>query len=109
MIEPSMPLRRQSGSPDSRCQSWSMEGVIMAGHTRYEVAKKLGMAEVPAIVATDLMPNRSLRTASPTTRLRNWPSTNPSRLISFFDKLLSATDVYHDAQPTRAGHSGSTA
>lgn len=30
------------------------ENVIVAGHTRYEAAKKLGMTEVPVIYADDL-------------------------------------------------------
>jgi ParB/RepB/Spo0J family partition protein len=30
------------------------DGVIVAGHTRYKAAKKLGMEKVPCIVADDL-------------------------------------------------------
>ncbi len=30
------------------------EGVIVAGHTRYKAAKKLGLAKVPCIIADDL-------------------------------------------------------
>ena len=30
------------------------DGVIVAGHTRYKAAKKLGLAKVPCIVASDL-------------------------------------------------------
>lgn len=32
------------------------EGVIIAGHTRYKAAQKLGLAQVPVHVATDLSP-----------------------------------------------------
>lgn len=32
------------------------EGVIVAGHTRYKAAKKLGIDEVPCIIADDLTP-----------------------------------------------------
>ena len=31
-----------------------VDNVIVAGHTRYKAAKKLGLKEVPAIVASDL-------------------------------------------------------
>jgi len=34
------------------------EFVIVAGHTRYEAAKKLGMTDVPVWVATDLTPQQ---------------------------------------------------
>jgi len=34
------------------------EGVIIAGHTRYKVALKLGLAKVPVHVATDLSPEQ---------------------------------------------------
>lgn len=33
-------------------------GVIVAGHTRYKAAKRLGLAEVPCIVADDLTPEQ---------------------------------------------------
>jgi len=51
------------------------EGVIVAGHTRYKAAKKLGMAEVPVIVATDLSPDqiRAFRIAdNQTASLADW-------------------------------------
>lgn len=34
------------------------DGVIVAGHTRYKAAQKLGLTEVPVIVATDLTPEQ---------------------------------------------------
>ena len=34
------------------------EGVIIAGHTRYRAAKKLGLDEVPVLVADDLSPEQ---------------------------------------------------
>lgn len=34
------------------------DGVIVAGHTRYEAAKELGMDSVPCIVADDLTPKQ---------------------------------------------------
>lgn len=34
------------------------DGVIVAGHTRLKAAKKLGMAEVPCIIADDLTPEQ---------------------------------------------------
>ncbi len=34
------------------------EGVIVAGHTRYEAAKRIGMETVPCIVADDLTPEQ---------------------------------------------------
>lgn len=34
------------------------DGVIIAGHTRLEAAKKLGLTEAPVIVATDLTPEK---------------------------------------------------
>lgn len=35
-----------------------MEGVIVAGHTRVEAAKRLGMESVPCVVADDLTPEQ---------------------------------------------------
>ncbi len=35
-----------------------VEGVIVCGHTRYRAAQKLGLAEVPVHVATDLSPEQ---------------------------------------------------
>ena len=35
------------------------EGVIIAGHTRYRAAKKLGLDEVPVLVASDLTPEQA--------------------------------------------------
>ena len=32
------------------------DGVIIAGHTRYKAAKKLGMKSVPCVMADDLSP-----------------------------------------------------
>lgn len=34
------------------------DGVLVAGHTRYEAAKKLGLQSVPCIVADDLTPEQ---------------------------------------------------
>ena len=34
------------------------EGVIIAGHTRYKAAKKLGLKHVPAVVADNLTPDQ---------------------------------------------------
>jgi len=34
------------------------DGVIIAGHTRWKAAKKLGLAKVPVHVATDLTPEQ---------------------------------------------------
>ena len=34
------------------------DGVIIAGHTRYRAAKKLGLDEVPVLVADDLSPEQ---------------------------------------------------
>jgi DNA modification methylase len=51
------------------------EGVIITGHTRYKAAKKLGMEEVPVIVATDLSPAqiRAFRIAdNQTASLADW-------------------------------------
>lgn len=36
-----------------------LDGVIVAGHTRYKAAKKLKLKEVPCIVADDLTENAS--------------------------------------------------
>ena len=35
------------------------EGVIIAGHTRWKAARKLGLARVPVHVATDLTPEQA--------------------------------------------------
>lgn len=35
------------------------DGVIIAGHTRYEAAKKLGLKEVPVLYARDLSPEKA--------------------------------------------------
>ena len=35
------------------------DGVIVVGHTRWKAAQKLGMAEVPVHVATDLTPEEA--------------------------------------------------
>jgi ParB-like chromosome segregation protein Spo0J len=34
------------------------EGVIVVGHTRWKAAKKLGVAQVPVHIATDLSPQQ---------------------------------------------------
>lgn len=51
------------------------DGVIVAGHTRYKAAKKLGLKEVPCIVADDLSEEqiRAFRVAdNKTTELAEW-------------------------------------
>ncbi len=51
------------------------EGVIVCGHTRYRAAQKLGLAEVPVHVATDLTPEqiRAYRIAdNKTAELAEW-------------------------------------
>lgn len=51
------------------------DGVIVAGHTRYKAAKKLGMATVPCVVADDLTPEqvRAFRLAdNKTAELATW-------------------------------------
>jgi hypothetical protein len=49
-------------------------GVIIAGHTRWKAALKLGLAKVPVHVAKDLTPAQIRPTESPTIRRTNWPS-----------------------------------
>ena len=51
------------------------DGVIVAGHTRYKAAKKLGMTSAPCIVADDLTPEqvRAFRVAdNKTAELAEW-------------------------------------
>ena len=44
------------------------DGVIIAGHTRYKAAKKLGIKEVPVVVAENLRRSRSGRIVWTTNR-----------------------------------------
>jgi hypothetical protein len=78
--------RRNDGAVDAVAASikefgWKVpivvdrDGVIVAGHTRYKAAKKLGMISAPCIVADDLTPDqvRAFRVAdNKTAELAEW-------------------------------------
>lgn len=90
------------------------DNVIIAGHTRYLAAKALGMAEVPAVYASDLTPDhvRAYRLAdNKTAELSEWDHT---KLKFELDDLESIFNMElfgfarkrpkepHDEKPTAA-------
>lgn len=61
------------------------DGVIIAGHTRFKAAQRLGMDKVPAIKADDLTPEqaRAFRLAdNKTAELADWDMTKLSQELS---------------------------
>ena len=92
------------------------DGVIVAGHTRYEAAKKLGITTLPCIVADDLTPEqvKAFRLAdNKTSELAEWDMDKldielgeiPDNDMSAFgfdieiDDMDEATEVKEDEAP----------
>ena len=88
------------------------ENVIIAGHTRYKAAQKLGLESVPCICATDLTPEqiKAFRlTENKTAELAKWDLTKlgielaelSTDLSSEFNLELSKLDSLVDEQPKK--------